>query len=624
MQVTAGQPYFLNAAPVAALQQPVRLQQAQQQHQLLQINPQQPPQQLSCGVHFHLRSICLEYSYGQLATATEGFHPSRKLGEGSAGTVYRAEMPDGSSAAVKEIDLATPGGAQVGGFEDEVGILSKFRHANLVTLMGWGQMGTRRFLIYEYLPVGDVSQRLQRSKAPGGQAFLWEDRLSVALDAATGLAYLHNATPRAFHRDIKTANILISGVGGAKMADFGLSCVSKPQLIPGTQGIGSSGERMQCRTACGTPGYACPLYSRTGTITEGSEVYSFGVVLFELLLNTPPATIVNGQISYLIWELVHPEHPGALQRAMSHIDPSGQWPPAIAEEVLRLAFRCWNSEDLERPRFNELCRSIRSILERHFSSDSMAASPGVCSKPLVAPVGDAGSCRAAVPGPTGTWRLECIFSSCLSVDAFAEIPGESRTLSFSAPDSPEPRRVAVVVGRQHQPQMFDILLTDKALLSYVSRSHLQIEFEDVVVGHSTGTCNPNASLGVSITNLSQNAVLLNSTSIGQGESRSLCDGDTIGFATHATLVPATGSVRAAGSMGSDELLPLLVFRFIAPVKAPEDRTWQKFAGRASGSAGYQFGDFTRGSVSAVVGWLRSAVDADAEFIDAPRTGGAGR
>merc|ERR1719262_443366 len=107
-----------------------------------------------------LRHVCLEYPYQQLEAATKGFHESCRLGEGSAGTVFRAELPDGSYAAVKVIDLSAGGDkAVVAGFEDEIRVLSKFRHPNLVVLMGWAKDGDRRFLPYEYLPGGDVAGR---------------------------------------------------------------------------------------------------------------------------------------------------------------------------------------------------------------------------------------------------------------------------------------------------------------------------------------------------------------------------------------------------------------------------------------------------------------------------------
>lgn len=121
------------------------------------------------------------------------------------------------------------------GFADEVLVLSKFRHPNLVTLMGWGSgldadgCG-RRYLVYELLEGGDVAGRLAKARGKSGAAptpFGWAERLWVALDAACGLSHMHNSTPRAFHRDIKSANILLDRSGTAKMADFGLSGIAK-------------------------------------------------------------------------------------------------------------------------------------------------------------------------------------------------------------------------------------------------------------------------------------------------------------------------------------------------------------------------------------------------------------
>jgi len=237
--------------------------------------------------------VSLEYPYKQLEAVTNNFHPDFILGEGSAGTVFKAELLDGSYAAVKVIDLGALGdNALVAGFEDEIMILSKFRHPNLVVLMGWAREGDRRFLVYEFLSGGDVSGRLRKSRL-GSKPFLWHERLSVCRDAATGLAHLHNASRRAFHRDIKSANILM-GESCSKMADFGLSCVAKT----GTAGA------MDCQYASGTPGYACPIYMSTGKVTEGSEVYSFGMVLLEVLLNLVPAGLLGNHMKYPIAETI--------------------------------------------------------------------------------------------------------------------------------------------------------------------------------------------------------------------------------------------------------------------------------------------------------------------------------
>merc|ERR550532_3745752 len=160
--------------------------------------------------------------------------------------------------------------------------------------MGFARCGPQRFLVYELLAGGDVHRRLRRSNVEA-VPFPWSQRVSAAFDAACGLSHLHHATPKVFHRDIKSANILLDRNGTAKMADFGLACLSHAKA-----------HRVQ--SAAGTVGYACPLYARRRVVTEGSEVYSFGIVLLELLTASPPA-----------WEVHSPDGSKEYQFLASHI-----------------------------------------------------------------------------------------------------------------------------------------------------------------------------------------------------------------------------------------------------------------------------------------------------------------
>eukprot|EP00929_Paragymnodinium_shiwhaense_P112187 TRINITY_DN80446_c0_g1_i1.p1 TRINITY_DN80446_c0_g1~~TRINITY_DN80446_c0_g1_i1.p1 ORF type:complete len:980 (-),score=178.09 TRINITY_DN80446_c0_g1_i1:169-3108(-) len=339
------------------------------------------------SVTVQLRHVCLQYPYRQIEAATNGFDKANQLGEGSAGTVFRAELPDGSYAAVKVIDLSALGdNAAVAGFEDEILILSKFRHPNLVVLMGWAREGARRFLIYEWLPGGDVAARLAKAKE-GRAPLRWVERLNICRDSATGLAHLHNATPRAFHRDIKSANILL-GHSAAKMADFGLSCVAKTQ----------TGSAVDCEFPSGTPGYTCPHYINSGKVTEGSEVYSFGMVMLELLLNMVPAGMRGpGQpIVFQIDDCVRPGTPGALERAVANADPLAAWPQPLAAEVAALALRCVDRDEAQRPQFNDVCRALRSLQERFPASTPSHAVPPPMSMP---PPGVQGLPPPGVQGP---------------------------------------------------------------------------------------------------------------------------------------------------------------------------------------------------------------------------------
>jgi len=303
------------------------------------------------SISMQLRHICLEYSYRQLEAATENFSKTHQLGEGSAGTVFKGEMQDGSYAAVKVIDLSTIGDmAAVAGFEDEIAILSKFRHPNLVVLMGWAKEGSRRFLVYEYLSGGDVSGRLHKTRS-GQRQWLWHERMAVLREAAQGLAHLHNAKPHAFHRDVKTANILLTNDGGAKVADFGLACVAKQKRA----------STVRCKFPSGTPGYTCPAYATSGKMTESSEAFSFGVVILEVLLNKMPAGMLNGELMYPLADAVQPAAPGAIDRCIAMADPSGAWPPPVAAEVAALGLSCLDPNLAQRPTFNEICKRLRAL-----------------------------------------------------------------------------------------------------------------------------------------------------------------------------------------------------------------------------------------------------------------------
>ena len=291
-----------------------------------------------------LAQIALEYSYDDLAKSTNNFSQSSQLGQGTYGSVYKGCLREGTEVAIKV--LPQP---KESGFREEVEVLSKFRHPNLVILMGfarwsdgsasartktnnpevatWGP--STRFLVYELLDGGDVCARITNvpgaSPAPSPSAAAasptakfplldWRQRIAVLLDSALGLSHLHNARPQVFHRDIKSQNILLDKNGSAKMADFGLALLAAP--AKGTGGAGSPGAGGQAGSklasaqagryvtesaagkvrsgvkvdhTSGTIGYADPLYISTGVVTEKSEVYSFGMVMLELLTATPPA-----------------------------------------------------------------------------------------------------------------------------------------------------------------------------------------------------------------------------------------------------------------------------------------------------------------------------------------------
>ena len=146
-----------------------------------------------------LQAVSLELKYRDLEHCSLKWQ--RCLGEGGFGSVYAGQLRDGTEVAIKR--LSHP---KEGGFREEVEVLSRFRHPNLVILLGFARNGHERYLVYEMMHGGDVAQRLEKYRPWG--TFTWRPRLSVSLDAALGLSYLHNSSPRVFHRDVKSSNIL--------------------------------------------------------------------------------------------------------------------------------------------------------------------------------------------------------------------------------------------------------------------------------------------------------------------------------------------------------------------------------------------------------------------------------
>ncbi|KAK7277130.1 hypothetical protein RIF29_18280 [Crotalaria pallida] len=205
----------------------------------------------------------VEFSYEELATATNNFSMANKIGQGGFGIVYYAELR-GEKAAIKKMDMQASKE-----FLAELKVLTRVHHLNLVRLIGYSIEGSL-FLVYEYIENGNLSQHLRGS---GRDPLPWATRVQIALDSARGLEYIHEHTvPVYIHRDIKSANILIDKNFRGKVADFGLTKLTE---------VGSSS--LPTGRLVGTFGYMPPEYAQYGDVSPKVDVYAFGVVLFELI-----------------------------------------------------------------------------------------------------------------------------------------------------------------------------------------------------------------------------------------------------------------------------------------------------------------------------------------------------
>jgi Protein kinase domain len=215
--------------------------------------------------------VSAQFTFRALHRATDGFAEGNKIGSGGFGTVYWGVLPDGRQAALKRAHCQRRRHAERA-FFSELALLSRLNHKNLVGLMGFCEERGERILVVEYMPNGTLYDHLHRLPPSDTSPLFtsWTARLSIALDAARGIEYLHSyAVPGIIHRDIKSSNILLDGTWTAKVSDFGLSMIR-------SAGAGSA-------ASAGTFGYMDPEYYRFQELTEKSDVYSFGVVLLEML-----------------------------------------------------------------------------------------------------------------------------------------------------------------------------------------------------------------------------------------------------------------------------------------------------------------------------------------------------
>ncbi|XP_043695340.1 receptor protein kinase TMK1-like [Telopea speciosissima] len=207
-----------------------------------------------------------------LRNVTNNFSQENILGRGGFGTVYKGELHDGTKIAVKRMDSGIMTEKGLTEFKSEIAVLTKVRHRHLVALLGYCLDGNERLLVYEYMPQGTLSRYLFNWKEEGLMSLEWTKRLSIALDVARGVEYLHGLAHQSFiHRDLKPSNILLGDDMRAKVADFGLV-----RLAP--EGKASVETRL-----AGTFGYLAPEYAVTGRVTTKADVFSFGVVLMELI-----------------------------------------------------------------------------------------------------------------------------------------------------------------------------------------------------------------------------------------------------------------------------------------------------------------------------------------------------
>ncbi|KAA8532671.1 hypothetical protein F0562_032704 [Nyssa sinensis] len=297
------------------------------------------------------------FSYCELEEATNSFNTSKELGDGGFGTVYHGKLRDGRDVAVKR--LYENNYKRVEQFMNEIEILTRLRHRNLVSLYGCTSRRSRELLlVYEYIPNGTVADHLHGDKAKLG-SLTWPIRMNIAIETASALAYLHASD--IIHRDVKTNNILLDNNFGVKVADFGLS-----RLFPTDVSHVSTAPQ-------GTPGYVDPEYHQSYQLTDKSDVYSFGVVLVELISSMPAVDISRHRHEINLANLaINRIQKGVFSEL---VDPSlGFQSDTIIQRmttsVAELAFQCLQHEKDMRPSMDEVLEALKEIQGEEFQEET--------------------------------------------------------------------------------------------------------------------------------------------------------------------------------------------------------------------------------------------------------------
>uniref|UniRef100_A0A0D9XH77 non-specific serine/threonine protein kinase n=1 Tax=Leersia perrieri TaxID=77586 RepID=A0A0D9XH77_9ORYZ len=317
--------------------------------------PLPPP---SPNVQFSSNKSC--FSYEELAAATSGFSSANVLGQGGFGYVYKGVLAgSGKEVAVKQLKSGSGQGERE--FQAEVEIISRVHHRHLVSLVGYCIAGSQRLLVYEFVANNTLEHHLYNNKS---RVLDWATRHKIALGSAKGLAYLHeDCHPRIIHRDIKAANILLDANFEAMVADFGLA-----KLTTDTNTHVST-------RVMGTFGYLAPEYASSGKLTEKSDVFSFGVMLLELIAGRRPidSTSMMEEADTLV-DWARP----LLQQPNKLVDErlAGEYSPVEVERMAACAAASIRHSARRRPKMSQIVRALEGDASLDDLHDGGGVKPG--------------------------------------------------------------------------------------------------------------------------------------------------------------------------------------------------------------------------------------------------------
>lgn len=312
-------------------------------------------------------SAARSFAFRELAAATRGFKEVNLIGEGGFGRVFKGRLETGQVVAVKQLNHDGLQGFQE--FIVEVLMLSLLHHSNLVTLIGYCTDGDQRLLVYEYMPMGSLEDHLfdlEPDKVP----LSWETRIKIAVGAARGLEYLHcKANPPVIYRDLKSANILLDNDFNPKLSDFGLAK------------LGPVGDNTHVSTrVMGTYGYCAPEYAMSGKLTLKSDIYSFGVVLLELITGRKAIDVTKraGEQNLVSWSRPFLKD---RRKLVQLVDPllQGRYPIRCLHHAIAITAMCLQEQPTFRPLIGDIVVALEYLAEqsckRERPKDEVRSSP---------------------------------------------------------------------------------------------------------------------------------------------------------------------------------------------------------------------------------------------------------